>query len=149
VLDGGLSIRAAHRLASERHGYSGGYSSAQRAVARGRAERASAADVGSVAARMLALVSAELSTLERSKGPKDLERLAKLAQTLSQIDRLSPRRGARKAAPALADLLEEQGDGERSEEVRTQLEELDSERSGSVPEAGLTALRAAGFRSSR
>ena len=49
------------------------------------------ADTRTVAARMLRLVSSELAVVEAEQGPKDLERLAKLAGILGTIERLRPK----------------------------------------------------------
>lgn len=114
VLDEHLSIREAWRLALEAGTFSGGYSTAQRVVAAARAERAGREDTSSIAGRMLALLSAELSALEHSKGPKDLDRLERLARTLGQIERLSPKAKKKKGDPAILGLL--QGDTEGGEE---------------------------------
>lgn len=48
------------------------------------------ADVPQAAARVLKLASRELAALESSEGPKDLDRLHKLAQILGTVQRLQP-----------------------------------------------------------
>jgi hypothetical protein len=69
-----------------------------------RDERQRVADRATVpeaAARILAL-SLELAALERETGPRDLDRLHKLAQTLTSIERLRPETGKAEEASLLS-----------------------------------------------
>jgi hypothetical protein len=60
-------------------------------------------DVETVAGRVLRLLSLELERLEAQNGPKDLERLHKIGQTLATVDDSSRRaRKARRAEPPRA-----------------------------------------------
>lgn len=78
------------------------HAGAEPTMSRTRAERilrderrrvADRATVPEAAARILSLVSRELAALERETGPRDLDRLHKLAQTLGTVERLRPETG--------------------------------------------------------
>jgi hypothetical protein len=76
-----------------------------------RDERQRVADRATVpeaAARILRLLSLELAALERDTGPRDLDRLHKLAQTLTSIERLRPETGKAEEASLLS--LKEEAD---------------------------------------
>jgi hypothetical protein len=66
------------------------------------------ADVPAAAARVLRLASQELSALEAKQGPKDLDRLHKVAQILGTVERLRPRSKTEEATGLLS--LQEQAD---------------------------------------
>jgi hypothetical protein len=51
------------------------------------------AEIPAVAARILSLLSSELAVIERDTGPKDLERVHRIAQTLGTVERLRPKTG--------------------------------------------------------
>jgi hypothetical protein len=70
-----------------------GRTAADRILRDERRRIAEGASVGDAAARILRLLSLELSALEREPGPRDLDRLHKLAQTLSSVERLRPKTG--------------------------------------------------------
>lgn len=114
VLERGLSIREAWRQATAAGVFSGSYDAAQKLVREARAREAEGETAQTVAGRMLAVLSAELSALERSKAPKDLERLERLARTLGTIARLSPQKRKSEAQTGLASLIQE----ETSDETR-------------------------------
>lgn len=104
VLDAGLTIAQAHRTVVAEQGWRGSYKQAARRVAHARAARADAEQAGDVAGRILRLLSSELAAIERKQGPKDLERVQRIAQTLGQIERLSPK-GKKKEEPSLLSLM--------------------------------------------
>lgn len=103
------------------------YDAAQTIVRRARAEQAAGESAETIAARMLALCSAELSRLERSKGPKDLERLERLSRTVAQIQRISPKGREKKKEPALLDLLQSSSSEDGREASEADPKDLRSE----------------------
>jgi hypothetical protein len=66
-------------------------------------------DVETVAGRVLRLLSLELERLEAQNGPKDLERLHRIGQTLATVDRLKPKSPQGTETPSLLE-LQEQGE---------------------------------------
>jgi hypothetical protein len=81
---------------------------ADRVVRDARAAVSSGADIPTAAARVLKLASRELAALEAEPGPKDLDRLHKIAQILGTIERLRPKRDETQEAGLLS--LQEQAD---------------------------------------
>jgi hypothetical protein len=66
---------------------------ADRVIRTARLRAQDTADIPDAAARVLKLASRELAALESSEGPRDLDRLHKLAQILGTIQRLQPSSG--------------------------------------------------------
>jgi hypothetical protein len=96
VIGQGQSIDAARRLmaaGTDGPAVTVSRNGADRAIRTARQAIESGADIPAVAARILRLLSLELSALERDTGPRDLDRLHKLAQTLSSVERLRPKTG--------------------------------------------------------
>ena len=97
VIGQGLSVSEALRqLAAGADGGTPetvGRTQADRILRDERERTAARADVPQVAARILALLSAELGTIERATGPKDLDRVHRIAQTLGTVERLRPETG--------------------------------------------------------
>jgi hypothetical protein len=79
-----------------------GRTQADRILREERERTAARADVSQVAARILALLSAELGTIERATGPKDLDRVHRIAQTLGTVERLRPETGKAEEASLLS-----------------------------------------------
>jgi hypothetical protein len=79
-----------------------GRTQADRILRDERQRTAARADVSQVAARILALLSAELGTIERATGPKDLDRVHRIAQTLGTVERLRPETGKAEEASLLS-----------------------------------------------
>lgn len=92
---------------------------ADRVIRDARAAADARADVPTIAARMLGIVSRELASLEASDGPKDLDRLAKLASTLATLERLQPKAAPQSEVGLLS--LREQSPNEHKTEGLAQL----------------------------
>jgi hypothetical protein len=66
-------------------------SAADRILRDARGRIGASADVETVAGRVLALLSLELERIEAQTGPRDLDRLHRIGQTLATVDRLKPK----------------------------------------------------------
>lgn len=120
VLGDGLKVSEAHRVV--RDGKDGGvpvrltYGQAATIVRRAKVEARAGDRSGDVAGRILRLLSVELAALEAQTGPKDLDRLQRIAQTLATVDRLSPqRKRKRQDQTPLLDLIQSDGEEEASD----------------------------------
>jgi predicted secreted protein len=88
-----LSVSEALRQVQAGAEPSMGRTRADRILRDERQRIADRATVPEAAARILRLLSLELAALERDTGPRDLDRLHKLAQTLGTVERLRPETG--------------------------------------------------------
>jgi hypothetical protein len=111
VLGHGESIESARRtMAAGSDGHppvTVSRNAADRVIRDAREALQSSADVPAVAARILRLLSLELAALEREPGPKDLDRLHRVAQTLGTIERLRPKDAGRAEETGLLSLRQE------------------------------------------
>ena len=95
VIGAGLTIDAARRTMAT--GSDGSEpvkvsrNGADRVIRDARLRTGADDDPATVAARLLRLLSLELAAIEAQTGPKDLDRLQKLASTLGTIERLRPK----------------------------------------------------------
>jgi hypothetical protein len=82
-------------------------SAADRILRDARGRMGETPDVETVAGRVLVLLSLELERIEAQTGPRDLERLHRIGQTLATVDRLKPKAPQNAERPSLLELAEE------------------------------------------
>lgn len=106
VIGAGLTIDAARRaLATGSDGaepVTVSRNGADRIIRDARRRASDLQTVSDAAARVLSLVSRELQALEGATGPRDLDRLHKVAQILGTVERLRPKQNETKETGLMA-----------------------------------------------